>query len=129
LNGADKTKLRSQVWWKELRRKKIEQVKARDKEGKLRCELTGVWIKKDSSAQCHHRFPDKYESMDLDDYRILSASSHDFIEWLATINPATFPNRDKMLQWLADFLPAKVRQTEKLYQMIQDSVARNKEVL
>ncbi len=124
MNGSEKTRLRSQVWWERLRARKIAQVKARDPEGKLRCEITGTWIRQDSKAQCHHRFPDDYQSENLDDYRILSSSAHDFIEWLATISPETFPNREKMLEWLGDFLPVVERKTDKYYRMIEESLEK-----
>jgi len=117
--GKAKTNLRNQVWWKKLRQRKIEEVKATDPNRRLRCELTGIWIKSEKSAQCHHRFPDNYESENLDDYRILTPSSHDFIEWLGTIRKDTFPNRDKMEAWLGEFLPVKVRTVDKFYEELR----------
>jgi hypothetical protein len=120
--GKQKTALRGQKWWKELRASKIAEVRARDPEGKLRCEITGVWIKNESSAQCHHRFPDRYQSEDLDDYRILSASSHDFIEWLSTIKKDTFPRYDLMMAWLGEFITVKERTVDKYYAELRESV-------
>ena len=120
MTGSEKTKLRSQKWWKELRSRKIEQVRSPD--GKLRCELFGTIIRPESRANCHHLFPDDYQSENLDDYRILSPSGHDLVEFIATINPKTFPNRDAMLAWLGEFLPKVERKTEKYYQMIEESV-------
>ena len=121
--GKQKTNLRGQKWWKELRARKIEEVRARDQEGKLRCELTGIWIKDSSKAQCHHRFPDRYQSEDLDDYRILSASSHDAIEWLSTIKKDTFPRLELMMAWLGEFITVKERTVDKYYAMMKESVA------
>jgi len=121
--GKQKTNLRAQRWWKELRARKIAQVRKRDPEGKLRCEITGTWIKSESSAQCHHRFPDRYDSENLDDYRILSASSHDMVEWLSTIKKDTFPRYELMMAWLCEFITVKERTVDKYYQMIRESVA------
>jgi len=129
MNSSDKTRLRNQVWWRALRKRKIEEVKARDKDGKLRCELTGVWIQTESRANCHHRFPDDYASEDLDHYRILSASAHDFVEWLATIKRSSIPRKDLMEAWLSEFLPVVERKTEKLYAMIKEDVAKKREML
>lgn len=123
----EKDRLRNQIWWKNLRKRKIAQVKARNPGGELRCELTGVLIDPESKANCHHRFPDNYQSENLDDYRILSASAHDFVEWLATIKPTTFPNRELMLAWLGDFLPVVERKTDKLYAMIKEDVKKRLE--
>jgi hypothetical protein len=85
----------------------------------LRCELTGILIKEEKNAQCHHRFPSDYESENLDDYRILTSSSHDFIEWLAVIRKDTFPNREKMEAWLGDFLPVKSHTARDLMEQLR----------
>jgi hypothetical protein len=118
-SGKAKTNLRNQVWWKKLRKRKIEEVRSRNQFGELRCELTGVLIKEEKNAQCHHRFPDNYTSENLDDYRILTSSAHDFIEWLGVIRKDTFPNREKMEAWLGDFLPVKVRTVDKYYEELR----------
>ena len=114
-SGKQKTRLRSQKWWKELRQRKIAEVRSRTPFGELRCELTGILIKEEKNAQCHHRFPDRYKSDWLDDYRILTSSAHDFIEWLSTIKKDTFPRRELMMAWLGDFLTVKERTVDKYY--------------
>lgn len=120
-SGKQKTKARSEKWWKELRVRKIKQVKARHPKGELRCELTGVLLKPDSKANCHHRFPSNYYSDDLDDYRILSAMAHSFVEWLAMIRKDGFPNRELMEAWLGEFLPASERKVDEYYKMMEES--------
>lgn len=121
MDSASKTKYRQTKAWKTLRERKIAEVKARDKEGKLRCELTGV-VLRDRVAQVHHLNPEDYAGQNLDDFRVLSPMAHDFIEWIAVVRKDHWPNWSEWEKIVGPFLPVVVRKTDKYYKDIVDNI-------
>jgi hypothetical protein len=107
MTSEEKTRFRQTVAWKRFRERKIAEVKKLDKKGKLRCEMKGTLLS-DRAAQCHHLFPDQYDLLELDRFRILSPKSHDFVEDMARVlhGKSPVPNREKWMELLGPFLPS-----------------------
>jgi hypothetical protein len=124
LTNKEKNQFRKTQEWIQFRE---NQIKTRG----LKCELFGTRLSK-RTAQLHHLDPADYTNLDPVKFKLLSPTAHALVEFLALLihgNTTKVPRLDLLMAWIGPVLPAPERTVQKYYDMIQESVARNKEVL
>lgn len=100
MNSQEKTRFRARKIWKEFREALILQ---RNKT----CELCG---KKKSSPRlldCHHVYPDDYEDLKPEKFKILCTQCHDFVEYMGMRagGKDPIPRLELFQKYLGDFIP------------------------